>query len=319
MHYLPWVRLVSAAATVAVVTPPSAAVSLERYEYTQYVMGVQARIVMYDVSEARAVRGAKAAFDRMTALDASMSDYKADSELNRLCKAAVHRPTPVSRDLFQALRLGAQVSARSAGAFDVTVGPLVALWRAARKSGALPDQARLAQAQRSVGWGLVRLRRDRTVELLATDMRLDLGGIAKGYACDAALAALKRAGCRRALVEMGGDLVVGDAPPGADGWQVEVANPGPGSPRVMLSVTRCGVSTSGDTEQFVEIGGKRYSHVVDPATGMGLTTRCAATVIAPCGALSDALSTAACVMGPERGKALVATQKGCRSLIRVVE
>ncbi len=304
---------------MAAIAAPGAAVSLERYEYTQYVMGVQARIVMYDVSEARAVRAARAAFDRMTALDASMSDYKPDSELNRICTAAVHRPTRVSRDLFEALRLGGQVSQRSSGAFDVTVGPLVALWRSARKSAALPDAALLANAKRRTGWGLVRLRRDRTVELLQQGMRLDLGGIAKGYACDAALAALRRAGCRRALVEMGGDLVAGDAPPGADGWQVEVANPGAGSPRVILSVTRCGVSTSGDTEQFVEIGGQRYSHVVDPATGMGLTTRCAATVIAPRGALSDALSTAACVLGPDRGKALVATQKGCRSLIRVVQ
>ncbi|MCX6362305.1 MAG: FAD:protein FMN transferase [Armatimonadetes bacterium] len=282
-------------------------------------MGVQARIVMYDASEARAVRAARAAFDCVTALDASMSDYKPDSELNRLCKTAVHRPTRVSRDLFETLRLGAEVAERSSGAFDITVGPLVGLWRAARKSGALPGPAAISEAKRRVGRGMVRLRRNRTVELLAAGMRLDLGGIAKGYACDAALAALRRLGRRSALVEMGGDLVVGDAPPGADGWRVEVANPGAGSPRVMLTVARCGVSTSGDTEQFVEIGGKRYSHVVDPATGMGLTTRCAATVIAPCGALSDALSTAACVLGPDRGRALVAEYKGSRSMIRAVE
>jgi FAD:protein FMN transferase len=170
----------------------------------------------------------------------------------------------------------------------VTVGPLVQLWRQARRTGQLPDPAAIGQAKALVGWRKVRLdRRSRTVRLDTQGMRLDLGGIAKGYAGDEALRAMRVHGVRSALIELGGDIVLGAAPPGARGWRIEAPNAGGD-----LWLKDCAVSSSGDTEQFVVIDGVRYSHVVDPRTGRGLTTRRQATVVAKDGLTSDPLSTA---------------------------
>ena len=159
---------------------------------------------------------------------------------------------------------------------------------------------------------------NRTIELLLPGMRLDLGGIAKGYAGDEAIRVLREHGIRSALFEAGGDMVVSDAPPGKKGWAVEVVGDESAKQRVVEVADR-GISTSGDTEQFVEIDGVRYSHVVDPRTGCGLTQRYAATVIARDGITSDSLSTAACVLGPQKGAKLVKSYRGARGSIRRVK
>ena len=148
-------------------------------------------------------------------------------------------------------------------------------------------------------------------------MQLDAGGIAKGYAADAALEVLRSAGYGRSLVAAGGDLAIGDPPPDRKGWTVALEglipdHPAPGSPIV---VSRCGVSTSGDEEQWVEIGGVRYSHIIDARTGAALTGRRSVTVIAPAGTLSDGLATAVSVLGPARGLALVAKTPGASASI----
>jgi thiamine biosynthesis lipoprotein len=130
-------------------------------------------------------------------------------------------------------------------------------------------------------------------------MLLDVGGIAKGYAADEALRVLRGRGLNRALVAASGDLAIGDAPEGETGWRIGV-EPTDGVSR-QLTLVNTAVSTSGDTEQFVEIDGKRYSHIVDPKTGMGLTNRIGVTVVAPKGIVSDSVATAVCVMGAERG------------------
>ena len=138
-------------------------------------------------------------------------------------------------------------------------------------------------------------------------MKLDLGGIAKGYAAGEAIAVLKRHGIARALVAGAGDIVVSGPPPDADGWTVGIApleTPASRARAVYLSLKDAAISTSGDAERFVEIDGKRYSHIVDPRTGLGVVDRCSVTVVAPDGATADSLDTAAYVLGPERGLAL---------------
>ena len=147
-------------------------------------------------------------------------------------------------------------------------------------------------------------------------MRLDLGGIAKGYAEDDALRAMRRFGVRSALIEMGGDIVAGDPPPGRPGWRVEVSAAGPEAPDRIITVANCAVSSSGDTEQFVEIDGKRYSHIVDPRTGVGLTDRIAVTVVARRGRISDGLSTAVSVLGAAAGSRLLDAYRGATASIR---
>jgi len=280
-------------------------------------MGVRARIVVYAADRESAERACHAAFDRIADLDGIMSDYRPNSELMRLCAKAGGPPVKSSPELLFVLQKAEELSRRSDGAFDVTVGPFVKLWRKARKSGALPSQQEIGAARKLVGWQKMVIDADPgTVRLDATGMLLDLGGIAKGYACDEALRVLRQHEIRSALVEMGGDLVVSEAPPGKKGWEIEVPNArDPG--RVVGAVSRrrfplsnAAVSSSGDTEQYIEIEGVRYSHIVDPRTGLGLTNRIAVTVIAPDGITSDGLSTAISVLGSDKRQELASTYSG---------
>jgi thiamine biosynthesis lipoprotein len=206
---------------------------------------------------------------------------------------------------------------RSDGAFDVTVGPVVRLWRRARRRHELPDPDRLAKALELVGCQKLRLDpKARTAQLMKPGMLLDLGGIAKGYAADEALATLKRYGIESALVAGGGDIAVGSAPPGKAGWRIAIASlepPGIANPKSKIQnllLRDAAVSTSGDAEQHVEIGGVRYSHIVDPKTGMALTGRSSVTIVAPNCTTSDGLATAVSVLGPERGLELVKDTPG---------
>jgi thiamine biosynthesis lipoprotein len=293
---------------------------LSRYQYTQIHMGVGVRLVVYAPDEPTAARACEAAFRCFAEIEQVASDYRPTSELMRLCAKAGGPPVPVSLELYVLLERAQNLSRRSNGAFDVTVGPYVALWRQARKTGQIPSPEALRQARPLVGWRKMRLdRKARTVQLRAPGMRLDLGGIAKGYAGDEALAALHKHGVTRALVEAGGDIVVGDPPPGQDGWRIDLPPLGRGSEGRTLTLANAAISTSGDTEQFVEIGGRRYSHVVDPRAGLGLTNRISATVIARDGITADGLSTAVCVLGPERGAALARSLRGVKVTIRQAE
>ena len=182
----------------------------------------------------------------------------------------------------------------------------------------MPDPDSLARALALVGGDKVRLDpQAHTVQLLAAGMKLDLGGIAKGYAAGEAIAVLRRQGISRALVAGAGDIVVGDAPPDSDGWTIAIAPlkaPGGPSPR-FLSLTNAAVSSSGDAEQYVELDGKRYSHIVDPRTGLGLVDRSNVTVVARDGATADGLDTAISVLGPERGIVLVEETVGAAALM----
>lgn len=281
---------------------------LRRFEFREPHMGTTFRIVLYASDEATAAKAAKAAFARVAELNKIMSDYLPDSELMRLCKKSGDESVAVSEDLFRILNEAEKVAVQTDGAFDVTVGPLVRLWRRARRTRTLPRPDELKRALACVDYRKVRLSANgRTVRLLLMGMLLDLGGIAKGYAADAALAVLRRHGITRALVAAGGDIAVGAAPPGTTGWEVGIAplkEPG-AAPTHRLLLTNAAVSTSGDLYQAVEIAGKRYSHIVDPKTGLGLVGRRSVTVIAPNATTTDALATALCVMDRTRGLKLV--------------
>jgi thiamine biosynthesis lipoprotein len=150
------------------------------------------------------------------------------------------------------------------------------------------------------------------VHLLKPGMQLDLGGIAKGYAADAALKAMADLGCPRALVAAGGDIAVNDPPPDAEGWKIGIAplEDPESQPKKYLILHHAGVSTSGDAEQFVEIDGKRYSHIVDPKTGLGLVGRMSVTVVAPNGTTSDSMTKVVAVLGPEKGMKIIDDTKG---------
>ena len=280
--------------------------ALERYEFTQPAMGTLFRITCYADSQSQAQGAADAAFQRVQALNAICSDYLPDSELIRLCRAG---EMVASTDLFRVIQRSQELAKATNGAFDITVGHYANLWRRAKRKGTLPSEDQLAKARELTGWQLVQLNaRTQRIKLAKPGMQLDLGGIAKGYAADAALQVLKAKGIARAVVAASGDLAIGDAPPDSPGWEVKLRTfeaPEATDKLITLRLKNCGVSTSGDLHQFIEIGGQRYSHIIDPGTGLGLTTRRACSVIAPDCTTSDALATALCVLGPERANQLL--------------
>jgi len=294
-------------------------VSLQRYEFQRVEMGVEFRVSVYASNPSIANKAVTEAFDCVHELNGIMSDYDADSELRRLCDRAVPgEPVPVSADLFRVLQYADEMSRQSNGAFDVTVGPLTKLWRRTRRQKVLPEKEELAEALSVVGYEKVKLcPADRTVALQKTGMRLDLGGIAQGYAADEMLKVLAKHGLTRSLIDASGDVLAGDPPPGQRGWRVAVADPDPEKKTAVavLEIAHRSVSTSGDAFQFVEIDGRRYSHIVDPATGFGLTHRSSVTVIADTGMEADCLATAVCILGEEAGLKLAAKRCGVEVLM----
>ncbi len=307
--------------------------SLSRFEFQQPHMGTLFTITLYAPDAAGARVAADAAFAKVGALDRMMTDYDSESELMQLGRRAVGTPIPVSGELFEVLEKSQRVAELSDGAFDATVGPLVRLWRRTRRAGVLPPPEALARAREAVGWRKLKLdARNKTVTLTVANMQLDLGGIAKGYAADKALGVLKLHGHPRALVAASGDIAAGDPPPGKRGWRVAVGAPVSDAARSNPDQQRAGsesgapfartlllkhaaVSTSGDTEQYVEIAGKRYSHIVDPRTGVGLTEHLQVSVIARRATDTDAFATAVSVLGVERGLKLVESRAGTAALI----
>ncbi|HEY1337248.1 MAG TPA: FAD:protein FMN transferase [Bryobacteraceae bacterium] len=290
------------------------AAELKLFEAVEPHMGTLVRIKLYAPDADRAAAGFRAAFARIADLDSALSDYRPDSELNRLCRTEVGKPVAVSADLFRVLESSQSLAQETGGAFDVTIGPVVRLWREARREQRLPNATALEEAGRRCGFRKVHLDATRqTVMLDQSGMQLDLGGIAKGYAADAALASLANQGITRALVAVSGDLALGDPPPGRPGWKVEAAPAGPAFPRV-LELAHAAVSTSGDAEQHLDAGGIRYSHIIDPATHQALASPIGVTVVARRGIEADGLATAFCVLGAQRGLQLVEEHRGAAAL-----
>ena len=289
-----------------------------RFEFFEVEMAVPIKMVIYAGDEATAEQAAAAAFGRIRQLNGILSDYDSESELRHLCDTSREGvPVPVSGELWQVLSHAQALSERTNGAFDVTVGHVVRLWRRARRRKALPPPDRLEAARGLVGYQWLRLDKDRrTVELLKPGMRLDLGGIAKGYVIDEALAVLREQGIARALVDAGGDIGLGDPPPDKPGWLIGVASLEPDSPpRRYLWLSKVAIATSGDTWQYVEIDGTRYSHLVDPRSGVGLTDHSTVTVIAKDGITADGLASAVSVLGPEEGLKLIDQTAGTAAFI----
>ncbi|MBL9136374.1 MAG: FAD:protein FMN transferase [Verrucomicrobiales bacterium] len=291
----------------------------ERLEFTRPQMGVPFRMVVYATNEALAQRAVEQAFARIVDLNRIFSDYDPESEVSRLChETPVGAEALVSGEMALVIDRSQLLAKASDGAFDITVGPLVNLWRRARRHKELPPPHLLSEARARVGWHHLRVDRRRSmVTFGVADMRLDFGGIAKGYAADEALRVLREHGFPKALVAAAGDVAVGDAPPGQPGWRIDVGGGGAAGsppPRTALLVNAA-IGTSGDAFQFLDIDGVRYSHILDPRNGLGVTNRCQVTVIAKDGLTSDSLGTAVSVLGPAAGLRLIERTRGAAGLI----
>lgn len=250
-------------------------------------MGTLARITLYARNAYEAAAAFQRGFARIRRLDEILSDYNPSSEVSRLST----EPMRVSDPLLRVLTYAQHLSKRTAGAFDVTAGPLTLLWRQARREHRLPEPGDIERAHGLTGYRKLRIQ-DRQVWFTEPGMRVDLGGIAKGFAAEEALRATA---IRRALVAISGDIAIGAAPPGRKGWRVMLAATGR-----EFELSNRGVSTSGDAEQFLELDGVRYSHILDPRTGRPLTRSSTVSVIARTAMEADAIATALSVTGGNR-------------------
>jgi FAD:protein FMN transferase len=308
----PLIAVILLAIAAAGSPPPT-----RRFESVEPHMGTLVKITLYARGEDEARSAFQAAFARIRALDETLSDYKPDSELNRVAAAAVATPVKGSRDLIRVLVASQELAEATGGAFDVTQGAVIRLWREARASGRLPGDEALRDASSRSGYRKLHVDASAgTVRMDTPQVRLDVGAIGKGYAASEALAVLTARGVRSALVAVSGDLAFSDAPPGARGWQIDI-HPVESSSDIPTSVelTNAAVSTAGASEQHVDAGGRRYSHIVDPSTRSGLTDDITVTVIARNGLDADGLDTAVSVLGVEKGMALIDTRPDAAALI----
>ena len=273
-------------------------------------MGTRVRILIDAGDERQAREAAQAAFRSISRHEMVLSDYNPGSEI-RLLEGLPHgQPQRASSELTSALARSFSISSKTSGAFDVTCGSLTRLWREAFKSGRLPSDEAISIAMESVGWDRVDVDEEASIVTFhERGTTIDFGGFGKGLAADAALAVLVEHGCNRSLVDIGGDLAIGDPPRGRAGWTVGIALDA-GTPTGKMEVANCGIATSGDSEQFLEHGGVRYSHVLDPRTGKALTTGYAVTVLAEDAATADAMASALSVLGPGSSSRLLATLDG---------
>lgn len=315
-----WFRFVIALALATGL--PVRAATAQFFEAVEPHMGTLFHIELYADSQAAAAHALQAAFARISQLDLIFSDYNPTSETMRLCHDSQGMPVRVSPDLLLVLQAAERLSSWSDGAFDVTAAPAIRLWREARKTRILPSKEALEKAQAGHNWRDVQLDAKESNVTLQPGMLLDFGAIAKGYAADEALDVIREQGIRSALVAASGDIAVGDAPPGKRGWRVGLEWPHSvydDRPQV-LWLENAAVSTSGDTEQFVEIGGTRYSHIIDARTLQALTRRVMVSVIAKRGLDADPLATTLSILEPETGLQLLERRyQGSAALITVTK
>lgn len=300
--------------------------ALTRHEFSHLAMGVRINAVVYASDEHAARVSVAAAFAEISRLDQLLSDYRPDSQLSLVNGRAGQGfglgITEIDPAFAEVLRDSLVVAERTGGAFDPSVGPVVQLWRTARKEQRLPDTAAISAAVACVGWRDIELSgvpKHPTLALRKPGMKLDPGAFVKGYAAQRAVELLRARGIDHAMIAIAGDISCSFPPPGERGWRIAVSHggstPDQGRPDRLLTLvlSNQSVSTAGDTEQFIEIDGTRYSHIVDPRTGLGLTNRAAATVVSRNATIADSLDTGLCVAGIDRFEEIMAQFPGCEA------
>lgn len=285
----------------------STAGELKRFDYTAQKMGIPLTFALYASSEKAASDAVDRVLAKFDAINGQMSDYNPESEMIQACRKSEQSGdfVPISSDLYQVLNEARQFNIKTEGAFDITIGPLVKLWRRSRSFHQLPPQKYLEEAKKLTGNQNWEISPEKGVRILKKGVRFDLGGIAKGYALDQALIVFQKMGITSVLINAGGDLRLGDPPPGQKGWKVGLASlEKDASAALFLELSRCGVATSGDTFRYVEINGIRYSHLIDPRTGEPMQTHRIVSVIASNATEADALASAFSILPPEKGIAI---------------
>ncbi|MCW3090052.1 MAG: ApbE family lipoprotein [Ferruginibacter sp.] len=295
----------------------------KRFSFTEPKMGSPFTIVFYSGDSLQANAIAKRCFHLVDSFNLVFSDYIDSSELSRLNASSGKglNPVQVSPALYEIIALSKKAFYKSDGAFDITIGPLVKLWRQSRKVKQFPSGDSVQSALNQTGFGNLSIDSfHKTVALTKAGMQLDLGGIAKGWIAQKIIDFLHTQQVNHALADAGGDIAMSEAPPGTGGWTIGVNIPETTDELLSkkLFLKNKAVATSGDAYQFMMKDGKKYSHIIDPRTGYGVTSQRNVTVIARDGATADWLATACSILKIKRAKRL-ATQFDADVLIAEVK
>jgi thiamine biosynthesis lipoprotein len=272
-------------------------------------MGTIARIMVTAEDSQQANQAISAAFEKIFHIEKLMSDYDPNSQLSQVNQNGFEKPVQVDAALFEVLAAAKGYSCLSDGAFDVTIGPVVQLWRTAKEDNITPDARALKKAKEAVGYeNLILDTENKTVQFAKEGMFLDLGGIAKGYAIDQAIDILRDSGVNGAMVDIGGDLrCFGTPANGKKHWLIGLQDPAAEDEKILLTLNMddMAIATSGDYRRFVMIDDKKHSHIVNPATADSANDLSSVTLIAPTAMAADALATAVTVLGNEKGLDLI--------------
>jgi len=281
----------------------------------RYEMGTVLEITLEGLEPEPAAEALDDLYAVATRLDRLLSTYRPESDISRLNRTAGRGRQPVDSEVEEILQLSIAYSELTHGAFDVTIGPVVELWMEAAERNAPPTAAELAAARRLVGADRISALSGEGVSLGEAGMKLDLGGIAKGYALDRMLPLLERHGIESALLNFGqsSSWAVG-APAGSPGWRLLIHGP-EGRFEGLITLRDQALSVSGSQGQSVEIGGRRYGHIIDPRSGEPLMRARQAVVVSKRAALAEVLSLALLVLDAEEGLALVAAEPDCEALL----
>ncbi len=277
-------------------------------------MGTFVRITVVAKNKETAQKSILAASNEIDRLQKIFDWRIEDSELSRINKQAYSKELAISDEMFEVLSFSLQISAKSEGLFDVTVGPIIDLWKEAAQSGIKPTQEQIKAAKDKTGYRKVVLNdKNKTVKLLTDGMRLDLGAVAKGYSIDKAIEAIRKQGAIGALVDIGGDMrCFGKAPDNKKRWLIGLQDPRnmdaqsqEGNILMKLDLSDKAIATSGDYRRYLVIDGEHYSHIVNPKAGSSAHGLSSVSVISESAMQSDALSTAVTVMGFKKGLELI--------------
>jgi thiamine biosynthesis lipoprotein len=281
-------------------------------------MGTTVEIYLYASEANRAWEVMEAAFREIERVEATLSSYRPTSEITRINAGAARGPVVTDPEVFRLLEWALDFSMWTGGGFDITVGPLVEAWGFFQGDGRLPSRSELAEARARTGWTKVVLDPTvRSVRFATPELRLDLGGVAKGWALDCAARELASLGVAVALLGAGqSSWIAMGAPPDKPGWLVEVPDPmDPGAVLATVGLRDRSLSTSGSSERHFEVGGKRYGHILDPRTGRPAEGVTQVTVMATHAYQTDALSTALFVLGPDEATELLAGRGDLSALL----
>jgi len=284
---------------------------------TRTLMDTFCEISCYNSDKDKAIAAIDTAFKEMERIERVFSKFDENSEVSKINKLAGLEKVSVSKEVFSLTEKSVYYSRISEGAFDITVAPLMEIWGFVRRHKLIPDKEAIENALKDVGYENIELdSRELSVKFLNKGTKIDFGGITKGYAVDRAKDILVSHGIKNGLVNLGGNIFALGNAPWEKNWKIGVEDPrNKGKLLHRFELNDRAVSTSGNYERFFEIGGKRYSHIINPVTGVPCQGIISVTVVLDSAEEADALSTAIFVMGEEKGLKLAKSIKNIEVLI----